>query len=100
MVCQSLDLDYLGLYPSSTLRQKALFYNVEEFYYLTPGMDAPPRGAKGVPRPAPRRKKRLLLRPAPPRKIPLLPSPAPPRPARGSGQTAGRLRGKMKTLKL
>ena len=50
-----------------------------------PGMDAPPRGApprgaKGVPRPASRRKKRLLPRPALPRKIPLLPSPAPPRP--------------------
>ena len=33
------------------------------------GMNAPPRGAKGVPRPAPRRKKRLLPCPAPPMEV-------------------------------
>ena len=41
-------------------------------------MVAPPRGAKGVPRPAPRRKKRLLLRPAPQNTIAAQPRPAPP----------------------
>ena len=60
-------------------------------------MDAPPRGAKGVPRPAPRRKKRLLPRPA---KYHCCP--APPRPARGSGQNCGAFAGQnenSKTLK-
>ena len=60
-------------------------------------MDAPPRGAKGVPRPAPRRKKRLLPRPAPQNTIAAQPRPAPPVEV---VKTAGRLRGKMKTLKL
>ena len=60
-----------------------------------------PRGEGGAPpRPAP--KKRLLPRPAPQNPIAAQPRPAPPRPAPPVEvvKTAGRLRGKMKTLKL
>ena len=56
-----------------------------------------PRGAKGVPRPAPKKTIAALPRPAPQNTIAAQPRPAPPVEV---VKTAGRLRGKMKTLKL
>ena len=62
-----------------------------------PIRDGRPEWAKGVPRPALRRKKRLLPCPAPQNTIA-----AQPRPARGSGQNCGAFAGQnenSKTLK-